>query len=1393
MIPVHGAEGQREPESWHGKWYALDTPYQRLELFSSWAIAGFGLAVCLALVLVYPHRTLEESLTGGQQNSKPDRLTIEYLKVFLKAQPTSLGLRAALVDQLVRLGSFGEAREAILPMLQSSNLAQHVDAQWLELNMREQEAFAAGGNSAARQQALHAQLSLLSTLPQDSQHLLVLGRKALAFGSNAVAARAFEQLAARPEILTSALYAEAARATLGIGNYTTAADLYFRAMRHAGTREQRRDYFMTALRTLQAGGLYEALVPAADRHLGPLADDTQTLLFLARLARASNQLDAAERYAKRLLQLSLLMPGRPTPDGEPSSLLCRDSPVCGTPMPAAVWQTPAQFYAGLNRPLGKLRLLRVAAGNAPAVDADAERGGDHSPATGTAAYGPRLPFDEEAYALSYEIFLANRNQKDARRVAEAAVRLQPDNAAWRKRLAQVEEWSGDPAASLPHWLAFARLTGDETVWDRVLALAIGLADATTELVVIHHRAAINPDNPRWLDRLVQIHEMAGQPERALALLRSRIATATPARSGAQRAMRLYALELLAGLAERTGQDAESLATLERIQDEYGPRSANALRIADQYYRSGQPVMAFRALNRATAVARDNDAVFWRAYAGLAGLLQDDAAAASGLRHLLAAGQDDDNDRTSLITLLEADRPRAAAQLAEFNFARTGEIRYAALALSLRVRLADWPGARALLAQVGRLPPAQQALLEKNPNFLAMRSAVAQAGNDVPAALRDTRAALALRPDDMELRAGLIWLLIAARDGATLKQVLPAWAGDAERSRSLWDAYAAAMMSMNRQGEALHWFRKSGFQRNDYLWLMSYAEALDATAQSDLAWRIRRRVWTELRRPERWRNASPDQTIALRDRLVALAPLFMDGDGALRVLQALLRADVSPAGPARPSQPEPAPRSGREMLALLDRPEPPLASDLAQRQRRAALAAPVPIDALLAPGPGQRPLDDARMTASARELALAYALSQGDNDLAAAWFASRFADQIARPVYAILALALQADDRAALDRLLDDLPDWLPVADRIEASQRAGRPALAQSLAFDQLLLVPNDDALHLRLTNLTTALAPAAGFSSPSSAAAIVQAPHATIDRSWQRQSPLSVQQNQAQVALPLSPGLAVTLAAAGRDNASSERAQLAGVPRTDRDIGISLQRQLDRGTMAVTLTARQASGSTTGLRLDYNLSVMPAVSITGGAELRQMASESVLLRLAGMRSGLSASVLLALGRAEYARLGIGAHRYATQAGTALGSGVNWNAEIGSHLRIAYPNLTLRAYAAGGMYRDSGQADAMIGALVAPGIDLATYRVLPQNDTLMGLSIGVGTVTESIYSRAWRPYAELGTTYSRILGPGYNMRAGVVGSVLGQDLMRLRGLRASGTATAPQGLKEFGLDYNWFF
>ena len=53
-----------------------------------------------------------------------------------------------------------------------------------------------------------------------------------------------------------------------------------------------------------------------------------------------------------------------------------------------------------------------------------------------------------------------------------------------------------------------------------------------------------------------------------------------------------------------------------------------------------------------------------------------------------------------------------------------------------------------------------------------------------------------------------------------------WRADASKKQALWGVYGLALVKVGQNKEALPWFeRKSKTSPDDYLWLLTYADAL----------------------------------------------------------------------------------------------------------------------------------------------------------------------------------------------------------------------------------------------------------------------------------------------------------------------------------------------------------------------------------------------------------------------------------------------------------------------------------------------------------------------------------------------------------------------------------------
>jgi hypothetical protein len=170
-----------------------------------------------------------------------------------------------------------------------------------------------------------------------------------------------------------------------------------------------------------------------------------------------------------------------------------------------------------------------------------------------------------------------------------------------------------------------------------------------------------------------------------------------------------------------------------------------------------------------------------------------------------------------------------------------------------------------------------------------------------------------------------------------------------------------------------------------------------------------------------------------------------------------------------------------------------------------------------------------------------------------------------------------------------------------------------------------------------------------------------------------------------------------------------------------------------------------------------------------------------------------AFGNREYARAGVSLNRFHTQDGTYLGRGAIYNVEVGHRIRLEYPDFNLRWTLTRANLASSGRSDALIRSLQPADVLAGAPAFLPSSYTQYGFSFGWGQYLQERYTRALRPYFDIGLFHNSVTGNGRSARLGVAGSLAGQDHAAAYIGQSTGTPGAPQGLREFGLTYQWFY
>lgn len=313
------------------KTFALSSPVapERPRLLPLGHILAFGLGVALVLLAAYPDKSLESRL---ESSAYGDAISQAYFAAWLQAKPDDHHLRLVLIQRQMQEGELKQAEANLVSILNAKTVKDEhrLKSQLMLLDLKKQELWRTPPTSLSYALALPAYLQQLRTVTNgnwsDSQ-LQAYADEALALGDRRLGLQLYMRVLHSGHAKTAEWYEHLARLCLAQGynratasSYSTAlpdhktlpqrriyftklaADLYFQALPYTTTVNQRRHFFLTGLRTLQSGNLLKESIAAGNDHLGSLAEDPITLLYLVRLAQASNRLDLAEKYVARLIK-----------------------------------------------------------------------------------------------------------------------------------------------------------------------------------------------------------------------------------------------------------------------------------------------------------------------------------------------------------------------------------------------------------------------------------------------------------------------------------------------------------------------------------------------------------------------------------------------------------------------------------------------------------------------------------------------------------------------------------------------------------------------------------------------------------------------------------------------------------------------------------------------------------------------------------------------------------------------------------------------------------------------------------------------------------------------------------------------------------------------------------
>ncbi|WP_175105629.1 tetratricopeptide repeat protein [Pararobbsia alpina] len=1401
---------------------------ERARILQPWLLGLLALAVTGVLATAYPRSTLQRRLLDGD---KPNALSVAYLEAWLRVAPDDRDFIGVLAAQYLRVGRFDDAGQLADRMAKSNDDELRHSAVLISTGIGEARAYGMTEDNPARAAAMDDLRSLFDIAAEfkwQAPVLRTLAQRAIAAGASKAAISFYQQLSVIDHSDAVDSQMRITQLALGSRAYERAADAYFNAQSRVGSVAEQRQYFMSALAAYQSGGLLDQALAEGEKHLGRLQYDPLTIETMLNLARSANRRDMIQRYAKALSNLTSALDPRKT-DGKDR---LADAPVAansrrGTRRIAdhghasasrwKMWHTvvahPDDFegwyYADGPRAMRRaggadgVRLQRV---TATLQDSNASAGTLLMAQVALAASASEAPVkvkapaaapmrasmsaaDREHYDdLAYEAFLESADVTSAMRLAQRRVNADPTSSVWQRRLAQSAEWSNQPMIALQAWHAVAEQTNAVDAWQQVLRIAPALNDDEAYVDALLHQSDLDPKNLKRVDAVVDAYERLGRPDDALAFLKRR-------EVGTQRidVMRRYA-----ALAQRAGQDDLAEATYVELQKIAGPNADDALRLANLYYAHRDYKGAFGALKVALPVATTANENFWRTYGQLARMLENDDAVHLANSKLLAGNHATDEDLGDMAYFYDG-HPLDAGRIAELQYRNTGTPRALQDAIYYYVQARAWPRLTKLLAS---LTPKERAVIDNSPDALAMIAEYERQTRQPQAALRDLRRAASLPGASPDVQSAYLWTLVDFGSDDELRETIGRWRDRSLDVAALWGPYAAGLVRLNRPAEALAYFRReASASKGDPLWVLALADAEEAAGNDQSAWSLRRYVWTQLlaldpdagplpagapsrgRLPAGLSNDDAERREELRQRRVTLSEMFENGDSSKRVLIEMLRADGAQSDTSTmqesvlgnvgklPKVDTPAVAGG---VAAADAPLTRPGQSSGGKITRAPLS---PDDPLVTAGMSPVQLKQQRQISSAAiEVSVAWALSKESDPLAKAWLTREYANRLTRPVDAELSVALADHDIRTIDRVLDSKgASRVRVENRIDAYELADRQGEAQTLAFLSLDGAPANDDLHARLSDLATDRNQSVYFGVRSVTA-----------------NPLAYWETKVGGELALSDHFSIALQGIQLNQRTTNAQLLTGVPSTDRTFNFIGHYQTTSEDVALVLGRRDALTSFYTQALSAEFGRGTPLHFTFQIGRNQFADESQEVQVGGVKDMLRGEVEWDVLPRVFVRGSLEGDYFYAQDRQRIGSGALMDGEIGYRFRIEYPDVAVRIVGTHGNYSPEDSTVPFLQRLVPVGDIPTAATFMPQSYSQYGIAAGFGTDLLERYTRAWRPFLDVGLIHDSNFGWGPQILVGLAGSVFGNDHAAVyyqhEAVSNLGTSTT-----EFGVRYRWLF
>jgi len=409
------------------------------------------------------------------------------------------------------------------------------------------------------------------------------------------------------------------------------------------------------------------------------------------------------------------------------------------------------------------------------------------------------PENEELRRDQVNLELGAGDVKGALRESLVLLQQQPSNHSLRRKIAQLAEWTGDFNRALTNglWLAKKFPLGKDA--EHSLLLAKQLASHEDVINLLLWKGEHKKLTVAELQELTLRYRLLNKMEQALKVLQ-KIRLRYPQQHA------IYDQILLVYQYQDNLRDALSL--LVSMETRFGVVLSDFIVRSELLLDLGYSDKAFQLLHRLVGQVTEDHDLFWHLYADVARREGINEEARKGYALLKKSHKIDKYESYHYLTLLRSQlSEKNLIRLAESLWREFDEASFLLIAMDVAHTHSLWDELEYLLSG----SEAQYTALFDYAQYWAIKASLAQHQGDFLQAKKSLQKAMDLDP---AFQKEFIWLLINSDDKNGLRSLLSELGTIALKRSDLWPVLAVAYLNLNRPKEALTWYQKYFYETTD---------------------------------------------------------------------------------------------------------------------------------------------------------------------------------------------------------------------------------------------------------------------------------------------------------------------------------------------------------------------------------------------------------------------------------------------------------------------------------------------------------------------------------------------------------------------------------------------------